>query len=184
MIFFTVGTHEDPFDRLIHAAEAVALSLNERVVVQRGYSCVPTPHCETSDLFTPDQIEAFMREASLVVMHAGPASILLATSTGHVPVVVPRRAVFGEHVDDHQVAFANRLRERVRVVDDPVQLPSLVGGFLTQARGPVEVDPSDASASFARGLGDVVDDVVTRRRRRPGLRGTVSALVRVAVPRR
>jgi hypothetical protein len=40
------------------------------------------------------------------VCHAGVGSALSALLVGKVPVLVPRRQKFGEHVDDHQVELA------------------------------------------------------------------------------
>jgi UDP-N-acetylglucosamine transferase subunit ALG13 len=49
-------------------------------------------------------------------MHAGAGSIMHAVEAGKVPVVMPRRAAFGEHVNDHQVEFAQALAEAGKVV--------------------------------------------------------------------
>ena len=43
-----------------------------------------------------------IEHADVVVSHAGTGSILTALSLGHKPIVVPRRAAHGEHVDGHQ----------------------------------------------------------------------------------
>jgi UDP-N-acetylglucosamine transferase subunit ALG13 len=52
-----------------------------------------------------------MATAVAVVCHGGPGTILGARHRGAVPIVVPRQHHPGEHVDDHQVAFARRLHE-------------------------------------------------------------------------
>ncbi len=36
MIFVTVGTHHQGFDRLVQAADELAAELDEQVVIQRG----------------------------------------------------------------------------------------------------------------------------------------------------
>ena len=53
-----------------------------------------------------------MAMADVVVIHAGVGLALLALSTGHCPVVVPRRSALGEHVDDHQVQLATALASK------------------------------------------------------------------------
>jgi UDP-N-acetylglucosamine--N-acetylmuramyl-(pentapeptide) pyrophosphoryl-undecaprenol N-acetylglucosamine transferase len=58
------------------------------------------------------EMEAAMREADVVVAHAGTGSALTAFEAGATPVLVPRRRVFAEHVDDHQVTTAMALAER------------------------------------------------------------------------
>ena len=58
------------------------------------------------------ELGAAMREADLVVAHAGTGVALEALQAGKLPLLVPRRAEFGEHVDDHQEQIAGMLRAR------------------------------------------------------------------------
>jgi UDP-N-acetylglucosamine--N-acetylmuramyl-(pentapeptide) pyrophosphoryl-undecaprenol N-acetylglucosamine transferase len=58
-----------------------------------------------------DLIDA-MREADLVVSHAGVGTALAAMEAGKCPVLVPRRLSHHEHVDDHQIQVAAELRRR------------------------------------------------------------------------
>jgi UDP-N-acetylglucosamine--N-acetylmuramyl-(pentapeptide) pyrophosphoryl-undecaprenol N-acetylglucosamine transferase len=57
-----------------------------------------------------------MREADVVVSHAGVGSALAAMQAGRRALYVPRRRAHGEHVDDHQVAMARELESRDLVV--------------------------------------------------------------------
>jgi UDP-N-acetylglucosamine transferase subunit ALG13 len=59
-----------------------------------------------------------------VVCHAGDGSILAAVRAGHVPVVLPRLARYGEAVDDHQLELAAHLSlaRHVIAVADPADL--------------------------------------------------------------
>jgi UDP-N-acetylglucosamine transferase subunit ALG13 len=63
-----------------------------------------------------DEMRRAMREADVVVSHAGVGSALAAMQAGRRAVYVPRRRVHGEHVDDHQVAMARELQSRDLVV--------------------------------------------------------------------
>ena len=77
-----------------------------------------------------------MREADVVVAHAGVGTALAALEVGKCPVLVPRRLAHGEHVDDHQVQIASELGEsRPRGVGRrrPLRLEDL----LTAAAGSV-----------------------------------------------
>lgn len=125
MIFVTVGTHELPFDRLVRAAASLAAT-GERVVVQRGTSREPAVGCEVHDHLPPDAWAARIAEARVVVCHAGPATLEAAVAAGRIPVVVPRRRLWREHVDDHQLAWARRIADRVHVVVDPDRLAAAV----------------------------------------------------------
>lgn len=48
MIFVTVGTHEQPFNRLIEKMDELVESgkIKEKVVVQYGFSTYEAKHCE------------------------------------------------------------------------------------------------------------------------------------------
>jgi UDP-N-acetylglucosamine transferase subunit ALG13 len=57
-----------------------------------------------------------MTSSELVIVHAGAGSIIQAMQAGKVPVVMPRRASLGEHVDDHQLELVRELAQRGKVV--------------------------------------------------------------------
>lgn len=64
----------------------------------------------------PAEMRAAMRDADVVISHAGVGSALAAMQAGRRPLYVPRRRAYGEHVDDHQVAIAHELEKRDLVV--------------------------------------------------------------------
>ncbi len=155
MILVTVGTHHQPFDRLVRAAERVAASVDERVVVQRGCSRITPVGCAVVDHVGPEQLTAWMREARVLILHGGSSSFLEARALGRVPILVPRRAAHGEHVDDHQLEFGRSLPRAEAVLAEPEELPAIVATFV-EARGP-EVDRSRA---FADRLGPLIAGLV------------------------
>ena len=69
-----------------------------------------------------------MTNADSVVSHAGVGVIMTALQAGHTPVVIPRQASRGEHVDDHQMDIASRFAERglVRCVTIETDLAPLL----------------------------------------------------------
>lgn len=58
------------------------------------------------------ELRQAMREADVVVSHAGVGSALAAMQAGRRALYVPRRSAYGEHVDDHQVGMARELESR------------------------------------------------------------------------
>jgi UDP-N-acetylglucosamine--N-acetylmuramyl-(pentapeptide) pyrophosphoryl-undecaprenol N-acetylglucosamine transferase len=61
----------------------------------------------------PDRdLNQAMREADVVVAHAGVGTALAALEVGKCPVLVPRRLAHAEHVDDHQTQIARELGDR------------------------------------------------------------------------
>ncbi|MCB9685101.1 MAG: multidrug MFS transporter [Alphaproteobacteria bacterium] len=159
MILVSVGTHHQPFDRLVAAAAALA-GQGEEVVVQRGCSTVSPVGCTVVDQVDPQRLERWMEEARVVVLHGGTSSFLQARALGRVPVVVPRRARFGEHVDDHQVEFAASIAPGEAVVAEPEDLAALL------ARWTEERAPHRPPTAFADRLGALVDGLVRARRER------------------
>ena len=107
MILVTIGTNEQPFDRLVSAA--AGLDGLESLVVQHGSSRVPRGRGEWLDFVSFEELSERMRAARVVVCHAGVGSIMLARRCGKRPIVVPRRLHLGEAVDDHQLPIARRL---------------------------------------------------------------------------
>jgi len=69
------------------------------------------------------QMRQSMREADLVVAHAGVGSALTALDEGRAPVLLPRLKRYREMVDDHQLMIAAELSGRgLAVSRDPSKL--------------------------------------------------------------
>lgn len=58
------------------------------------------------------EMAAAIRAADVVVAHAGTGIALMALENGKLPVLVPRRGRYDEHVDDHQLTIALELSLR------------------------------------------------------------------------
>jgi len=123
MIFVTVGTNEAPFDRLLTVVGEIDTS--EDIVVQHGSSTVRPRRTTCLDFLPYDELLAYMRQARVVVTHAGVGSVLMSAANGIRPIVIPRRRRYNEAVDDHQLPFARRLHAIgvVSLVEDPAALP-------------------------------------------------------------
>jgi UDP-N-acetylglucosamine transferase subunit ALG13 len=122
MIVVTVGTNEQPFDRLVRAA--AAFGGDEPLLVQHGASQVPHGRGEWVDFLPFDELERRVEGARALVCHAGVGSIMLARRCGKRPIVMPRRHHLGEAVDDHQLPLARRLAQAglVTLVEDEAAL--------------------------------------------------------------
>ena len=126
MIVVTVGTHEQPFDRLMKAV--VALGDSEPMLVQYGTSTLRNGRGEWIDFLSFDDLAQLAEQARVMVCHAGVGSIVLARRYGHRPIVMARRPKFGEHVDEHQLELSRRLHQAglVTVVEDELELAAAV----------------------------------------------------------
>lgn len=111
MIFVTVGTHEQPFDRLIQEVDKLKQQgiIEEDVVIQTGY-CNYEPHnCTGIKLLTYEEMKRNVEQARIVITHGGPSSFIMPLQIGKVPIVVPRQKKYNEHVNDHQVEFVKEV---------------------------------------------------------------------------
>ena len=112
MIFVTVGTHEQPFNRLVEYMDKWAAEHDEEVIMQTGFSTYEPKHCEWSKLYPYSQMVELVEKARIVITHGGPSSFIMPLQIGKIPIVVPRKKDFDEHVNDHQVEFSKAVAER------------------------------------------------------------------------
>lgn len=134
MIFVTVGTHEQPFNRLVECIDKLKEDgdIQEAVIIQTGYSTYEPQHCKWQKLFPYQEMLKLVEEARIVITHGGPSSFIMPLQIGKTPIVVPRRHEFNEHVNDHQVAFSKAVAERmgtIIVVEDMDKLGETIGGY-------------------------------------------------------
>lgn len=131
MIFVTVGTHEQSFDRLLKWIDKLILEkiIKENVIVQKGYTEYELKTCESYKLIEYDLMKKYIEDARIVVTHGGPASFIAPLSIGKVPIVVPRKKEFREHVNNHQLEFARAVETRMKniiVVEDYEELKNAI----------------------------------------------------------
>lgn len=124
MIFVTVGTHTQGFDRLVKKADELARSLKEEVVIQRGNTAYEPSHASYFDFASRDEMQKAVEKARVIVSHGGAGSIIFALSAGKPVIVVPRLTGYGEHVNDHQLELARALERegKVKAVYDVEEL--------------------------------------------------------------
>lgn len=140
-------------DRLIVALDRILASgelTDEIIITAAAYGQRPTL-ARALGIQPFDVLSDMARTARAIVTHGGPASIALALSAGHSPVVVPRNPALREHVDDHQLRFADWLatRRNITVVVDMDKLGEALRDAVTrQAHGPR--DPHVPAEAIAR----------------------------------
>lgn len=118
MIFVTVGTHEQPFDRLIRKVDKLKQKgiIKEEVIIQTGFSTYEPKYCRWSKLLPYQQMVQNVADARIVITHGGPASFIMPLQIGKTPIVVPRQYQFHEHVNDHQVEFTRNVAQRMGTI--------------------------------------------------------------------
>lgn len=119
LIFVTVGTSNFPFPRLLKKIEELAKSgkIEDKIFIQKGQTPFALEGVEVFALVTPEKFKKLLSQADIVITHGGLVSIVQASKYGkHPPIVVPRQKKFGEHVDDHQLAFVQDLEKRGHII--------------------------------------------------------------------
>ena len=114
MIFVTVGTHEQSFERLVKKVDDLKRDkvIDEDVVIQKGYTDYEPQYCESYKLVGYNDMQEYLKSARIVITHGGPASFIALLSIGKIPIVVPRQKNFNEHVNNHQKDFVEQVVAR------------------------------------------------------------------------
>ncbi|WP_205401355.1 glycosyltransferase [Streptococcus lutetiensis] len=133
MIFVTVGTHEQPFNRLIKEVDRLVETgfIKDEVFIQTGYSTYEPKFCKWSSLISFDKMNELMQTSDIIITHGGPATFMSAIANGKKPIVVPRQEKYDEHVNDHQVDFAQQVKERYDSIEVVTEISEL-GEYLNQ----------------------------------------------------
>ena len=110
-VLVILGTDHHRFDRLVGWLDAfLEQPGNEslRAMAQVGDTTAPR-RAEGVTIVPYDELQRMMRQATAVVTHGGPATMLEVRKQGRKPLVVPRDPALGEHVDQHQQEFSRRM---------------------------------------------------------------------------
>lgn len=112
----SVGTDHHRFDRLIAWIDDWRDLHPDVVAVVQAGTAAPSRHGSRELIPHGDLLELF-RRAAVVVSHGGPSTVMDARMSGRLPIVVARNPAYHEHVDEHQMRFAEHLdRHGVAVV--------------------------------------------------------------------
>lgn len=113
-IFVSVGFESFSFDRLLQAIDrGIEQGLIEcEVFVQAGHSRYQVRFCESKRFLDFDEVVSRLREADIVVSHAGVGTTFLCLTMGKTPILFPRQSRYHEHVDDHQIQFAQKMESQ------------------------------------------------------------------------
>jgi UDP-N-acetylglucosamine transferase subunit ALG13 len=157
VIFVTVGSQE-PFDRLIHAIDEWASSRGRSdAFAQIGNSTFRPRHIEFTKFLDPVEFKRAVREAKIIVAHAGMGSIISALELGKPIVVMPRRGKLRETRNDHQVDTAERFGSHGHVIvaqDEHDFAEKLDYALTVPGRNPISQEATPRLMSTIRGFLD------------------------------
>ena len=160
LVLVTVGTDHHPFDRLVGWVDRWDADVPVRVVVQYG-TAVPPHRAEGRAFLAPDEFATLLADADAVVCSGGPGAIMEARAAGLRPIVVPRRSSLGEHVDDHQRAFADFMarRELITLADDEPEFRTALD-VVARDRRAHHIGRTASGADGITRIGELIDDLV------------------------
>ncbi len=133
-IFVTVGNHPDPFDRLLKKLDELVEngSIKEKVFAQTSSSHYKPRHYEWKEDLPFEDFQRRIRDARLVICHAGVGSVLNALEYGKTCIAVTRLQKYHEHTDDHQLDIAEGFGEMGLII--PVVEMDELEGAIEKAR--------------------------------------------------
>jgi UDP-N-acetylglucosamine transferase subunit ALG13 len=157
-ILVTVGFESFPFDRLLQAIDRGLKQhrFEGEVFIQKGHSRYEVQGCESHQFLGFDEVVARLKEADIVIGHAGVGTTLLCLALGKIPILFPRQSRFHEHVDDHQVRFARKMESEGRALvaydeDDLFSKICRYGELVDgKRRGPTVGTPGSLAVSLGR----------------------------------
>lgn len=98
-----------PFDRLVSIVNDWVTKKEIKVVAQIGKSEISFKNIDVIDYVSEDQLYRYIKEADIVVAHAGMGTILSAMTIGKPLIIMPRSAAKGEHRNNHQYGTASKI---------------------------------------------------------------------------
>ena len=163
MIFVTVGTHEQPFNRLVEFVDMLKENgtITEDVIIQTGFSTYEPKHCRWQKLFPYQEMTRLVQEARIVITHGGPSSFIMPLQIGKIPVVVPRQKQYEEHVNDHQLLFAKTLAQRqgnLIVVEDIGDLKDILLRY-PEIVASIPTDMKSNNEKFNQAIRKITEDL-------------------------
>ena len=175
------GTDHHPFDRMVRWMDAAAsYHPQTRFIVQHG--AARSPRIAQGEAFmSQERMKELIKEATVVVCHGGPGTIMDAREAGHVPLCMPRDPRLGEHVDGHQQRFVSTIGQEGLVVETSTMEDfhrELSNALIPGRRQGFSPEASSARDAARTALAVELDQLVLVRPRRLGRR---SAAVKSAV---
>ena len=167
MIFVTVGTHEQPFDRLIKYVDELKASgrITDDIFIQTGFSDYEPTSCSWKKLLGADEMEGLIDKAHIIITHGGPSSFLAPLNKGKVPIVVPRMKQFGEHVNNHQVKFTRAVsewRNNIILIEEIDQLENAIKNY-DDIVAKMNIVLYSNTENFTNELEMIVDDLLKEK---------------------
>lgn len=126
MILVTLGTQKEQFKRLLDSIEKS--KIDDEIIVQAGHTKFESNKMKIFDFISYEDMSKYIKEANLIITHAGTGSILMPLKAGKKVIACARLAKYDEHVDDHQLQLVEVFRDEGYILElkDGEQLDNII----------------------------------------------------------
>jgi UDP-N-acetylglucosamine transferase subunit ALG13 len=165
LIFLTVGTWRNGFDRLIAAVDELISNgvIREEVIAQTGYSAYRPKNMMVIKFCSPNKFRELISKSKFVISHAGMGTIIETARLCKPLIAVPRLSSLGEVDNNHQFITAKHLETegKILVAYEVSELPVK----LKQAESFVPIN-NRASEDILQAVECMISSVVEKKRAR------------------
>lgn len=119
MILIILGTQANDFSRCVKSFEEVIKKqgIKEKVIAQLGNTTYHSSLMESFDFIGEEEFQNYIREASVIITHAGSGALISAIKKSKKIIAVARLSKYGEMIDDHQTELCRKLSEEGYLID-------------------------------------------------------------------
>lgn len=166
MIFITLGSQKFQFNRLLKAVDALIenQTITEPVFAQIGASDYEPVNYKYERFMDREAFSKMEGQADIVITHGGTGAIIGAVKQGKTVIAVPRLAIYGEHVDDHQLQLLKEFENMniILVCRDVAEL-----GEVYKRRNDVKLNSYDSNQmTIVEDIDGYLKDIKPRRHKR------------------
>ncbi len=133
-IFVEVGSHKMQFERLLKEIDTcIENGLNAKIFAQTGYTKYKPKNYSSKPFISEKEFIKRIKQADLVIGHAGAGNIISVLTQKKPLVIVPRKVELKEHTDSHQTELAKILAKEGKciAVFDEKELKTAIEHALT-----------------------------------------------------
>ena len=160
MIFVTLGTQDKQFPRLLEAVEK--LNLSEKIIAQIGSTDFKSNKMEIHKFLSIDEFNKYMKEARIVITHAGVGTIIYGLNIHKTMIVAPRLKKYGEHVNDHQLQILETFSKDGYII--PLENFSKLSEKIKEAKSFKPKDFISNNANFVKHLDDEIIKLTSKNK--------------------
>lgn len=119
MIFVPLGTQAMDFTRCLKMLDELIeyYKIDEEVIVQLGGASYKSKNFEVLPFVPEEQFKQNIKDARVVISHAGSGALFNAIKNGKKLIAVARLKKYHEMVNDHQMELTRKLSEGGYIID-------------------------------------------------------------------